>query len=472
MDYIDEYEKQRRVFSSFYDLCKSVEASFEKDWQGAQEWEKEEKLRREKRAIIGYEEDVSYYKERINRWLSEREQMAGIVFPPWYGNIADGIFAELYGLAGLAPWAYDETEEYKSSSSAKLIGDRLYCLIDGKSVLQPQRIGRDRREQLKRALLMATPRERIEKGFHEIYLHNGIRISIFSGEKIKDGQDIMVFRKYVLKELTFEKMAELGTIPAGSVELFKSMVKVGYNVLFCGQVRAGKTAFLQCWQRYEDKSLEGLVVATDPETPWHRLMPDAPLMQIIADGSELQSVSKALLRGDNDYVLLEEMRDAYAYRLALDITSTGTLRSKATIHAGDALDVPFKMASAIIAEFGGDYKGILMQIFKNWHYIFEFCQEAENRGIKRLKRISELRYDVQKDMVSIHTICQYDKTDNRWRWKYHMGEDKRSMGSLVPEEFKKMDRTIKNLEQKYPLMENTVIYPRYYKSDGEEKNVR
>ena len=46
------------------------------------------------------------------------------------------------------------------------------------------------------------------------------------------------------------------------------------------------------------------------------------------------------------------------------------------------------------------------------------------------------------------------------------------MGILLPEELKKMERLIKNFEYKYPLMENTVIYPRYYKSDGEDKNVR
>ena len=470
--HMNEYERQRQVFADFHDVCKSIEASFEKEWHGAQEWEKEDKLRREKRAIIGYEEDVAFYKDKIKLWLSTRDDVGSIVFPPWYTNLTEAIFAELYGLAGLAPWVYDETDEYRNSSSAKLVGDRLYCLIDGKSILQPQRIGKDRREQLKRALLMATPSERIEKGFHEIYLHNGIRISIFSGERTKEGQDVMVFRKYILRELTFEKMAELGTIPSYSVELFEIMVKLGYNVLFCGQVRAGKTAFLQCWQRYEDRSLEGLAIATDPETPWHELMPDTPLMQIIADGRELQYISKALLRGDNDYVLLEEMRDAYAYKLALDITSTGTNRSKATIHAGDVLDVPFKMASAIVAEFGGDYKGLLMQIFKNWHYVFEFCQDTENRGVKKLKGISELRYDVEKDAVSIHRICVYDKEDNKWRWKYHMGEDKRNMGILLPEELKKMERLIKNFEYKYPLMENTVIYPRYYKSDGEDKNVR
>ena len=61
-----------------------------------------------------------------------------------------------------------------------------------------------------------------------------------------------------MRELTFEMMAELGTIPSDAVELFKVMVKIGFNVLFTGQVRSGKTTFMQVWQRYEDISMEGM----------------------------------------------------------------------------------------------------------------------------------------------------------------------------------------------------------------------
>jgi pilus assembly protein CpaF len=358
------------------------------------------------------------------------------------------------------------------SSSAKLIGDRLYCLIDGKSVLQPQRISDTRREQLKRALLLATPKERLEKGFHEVYLKNGIRITIYSGDKTKKGQDIMVFRKYVLRELTFEKMASLGTIPSEAVELFKTMVKIGFNVIFSGQVRAGKTSFMQTWQRYEDKRLEGMAIATDPETPWHILMPDAPIMQIVADGKELEEISKSLLRGDNDYLLLEEMRDADAFRLAVDITSVGTKRSKATIHSGNPQDIPYKMATAIVSKYGGSFNGIISQIFRNFNYVFEFYQDPENRGIKRLKSISEYEYDPEKDRVAIYQICKYNPLEQRWLWKCHIGEDKKEVGNLYPEEFKKMNKMLEVLEKRNPNTSHTVIYPRYYKGSGEERDVR
>lgn len=463
---------QYSTFAGFYELCSETETIFENRWKQADEISRRLGLEREKRAILGWEEDMEYYRSQIRDILDDMPESRAVQCPPWYKSLADGIFAELYGLAGLEPWIYNEKEEYIYSSSAKLIGERIYCLIGGVSVLQPQCISARRREQLKRALLMAYPRERVEKGFHEVYLHNGIRITIYSGERTKEGQEVMVFRKYIVRELTFEKLASLGTIPADACELFKTMVKIGFNVIFMGQVRAGKTVFLQTWQRYEDKGMEGLAISTDPETPWHEIMPEAPIMQIVADGEDLQAVSKSMLRGDNDYILLEEMRDADAFRLAIDITSAGTLRTKATIHGGNAQEIPYKMAAAVAAKFGGSLRAMIAQIYSNFNYVFELCQAPWDRSKKILKTISEYRYDAHTDTVSVHDICRYDHQENRWRWKHDIGEDKREMGKLQPDEFKKMDKMLRMLADRNPITENTVIYPRYYGNGGEDRDVR
>ena len=228
---------------TFEEACRRTEAAFEREWKGTDEIARMERLELEKRAIMGWEDAAEQYRNRIAEIIKE-ESLESAEVPPWYCSLEDGIFHELYGLAGLAPWAYDQTEEYRRSSSAKIIGDRLYCLIDGVSTLQPQKIGDRRREQLKRALLLATPRERIESGFHEVYLRNGIRITIYSGERTKEGQDVMVFRKYIMQELTFGELVRLETIPEEAVPLFEVMIRLGFNVVFAGPVRSGKTTFM------------------------------------------------------------------------------------------------------------------------------------------------------------------------------------------------------------------------------------
>lgn len=415
--YLSKLSKEKESNDSikdFANVLKIVEDALDVEWQSASDEGKNIKIEQEKRAIMGYQEEMEFYKEKIKGILGEH-RLNDSDYPRWFPNLVEAVFAELYGLSGLAPWAYDMEEKYRKSSSAKLIGDRLYCLIDGVSTLQPQRIGRRRREQLKRTLLLASPKERLEYGFHEVYLRNGIRITIYSGDRTKDDQDIMVFRKYVLENADFDSLARLGTIPFDAIEVFKIMVKIGFNVLFCGQVRSGKTTFLQVWQSYEDEKLEGVALATDPETPWHKIMPNAPIMQIIADGKQLATITKSLLRGDNDYVLLEEMRDAAAFKLGLDIVSMGTRRCKATVHDNTALNVPFKMAREICDKYGGDINRTALEISSYYDYGFELCQDPSDKSKKILKGIVEFSPN-ESDLSVGKYICNYDFVNKRWIW--------------------------------------------------------
>lgn len=446
---------------NFDEACECIKACLDVRWKGLDDVTKMEMLEREKAAILGSRTQMEFYKGEIDAIILQ-QNLQNTMPPPWYKSLTDGVFSELYGLAGLSPWVYDETEEYKNSSSAKLIGDRLYCLIDGKSVLQPQRIGAERRRQLRRALLMSRPRERMEQGFHELYLANGIRVTIYSGERTKPNQDIMVFRKYLLKSLNFEMLAELGTIPLEACGLFKAMVAVGFNVLFAGTVRSGKTTFLQVWQSYEEPDKEGLAISTDPETPWDELMPQVPIMQLVADGEDLDIISKSLLRGDNDYVILEEMRDARSFRLAMEIAGVGAGRCKATVHSADIPNLPYKLASKIRSAYGGDEQSLILQVFCSFHYIFEFAQEETNCAEKKLKAIYELCYDVETDCVSMHNICLHDGRTGAWRWDFHIGKDKERLLALWHEEAEIMRKELRKLSERYPMTAEKVIYPRYY----------
>lgn len=447
----------------FLQICEIVRQSFDKEWRETDELAKKRKLDREKRAMMGYEEEMRFYKEKIKLILADRNLLQRW-HPEWYPNLTEGVFAELYGLAGLAPWAYDMTEYYSKSSSAKLIGDRLYCLIDGKVQLQPQRISKRRREQLKRTLLMATPHERLEYGFHEVYLRNGIRITIYSGSRTKPEQEVMVFRKYVLEQLDFDSLVEKQTIPADAVPLFLSMIDAGVNILFAGQVRSGKTTFLQIWQKHERIDLEGLALATDAETPWHKIMPDAPLMQLIADGKDLERMTKSLLRGDNDYLLMEEMRDGTAFRMALDMTSTGTNRCKATIHERDGINIPYRMATKIRETYGGDEQQIIAQVFQNFDYVIELCQDPVDKSKKVMKGILEYGYDWKKNQVYCRRVCSYDFQQCNWRWN--------KKGGLVklkkyPEAALQLERVHVIFKQLGELqgMEDEVVYPAYYEGN-------
>ena len=413
----------------------------------------ERQLTREKGAIIGRDEDVIYFKNMISE-IVKRENLSSATIPEYYPNLIDAIFHENWGLSGIAPWVFNHKGQYSESSSAKIIGDRIYFLQNGKEVLQKQRISQKRRSQLKKALLLDYPKERLEYGFHEVYLSNGIRVTIYSGDRTKHGQEVIVFRKYIVDELSFEDQADRRTIPHELVGVLKRMCKIGFNVLFSGQVRSGKTTFLICWQGYEDETLEGVAVSTDPEIPWHKIMPDAPIMQLVADGEELKELTKSLMRGDNDYIILEEMRDAAAYRLALEATATGTKRSKATIHSGDATNIPYKMASSVFEKYGGDLEALKHSVYSSFDFIFEFIQMPEDRSKKKLKAISETWFDPRDGKGRMKKICEYDFHLKDWRYSE---VNREHLLNKFPESKDEVEQVIKEfslLQRKKPMEED------------------
>ena len=277
--YLDDYlksnmavEEQRSL--DFQKLCQRVGHEFLREWEEGRE-NLDSALRIQKKAIIGYENEVSYFKSRI-RQLIKKYGAENSSFPGWYESLEDGIYHENWGLAGISEWF---SAQFAGSSSAKIIGDRIYFLEEGKMCLKPQTISKERREQMIRAFLLLTPEERLDKEFHEVYMLDGTRVTIFGGGMTKGGQDAIIFRRYIIPNYSFEEQAARGTISEGAIPLFKDMVKLGYNIAFTGAVRTAKTTFLSTWQSYEDRSLEGVLVETDPEIPIHLIMPEAPILQ-------------------------------------------------------------------------------------------------------------------------------------------------------------------------------------------------
>ena len=381
--FLDKYMGENKMEEkdngySFEKLCYKIREDFLREWDEDRR-DLNGVLDLQKKAIIGYENEMAYFKEKINHFVN-LHGLSKTSFPPWYETIADAIYHENWGLAGISQWF---NKAYSESSSAKIIGERIYFMEDGRMRLMPQRISRDRREQLIRAFLLLTPEERLDKEFHEVYLLDGTRITVFGGSMTKQDQDVIILRRYVIPNYTFEEQADRGTIPKAAIPLFRAMVDTGYNVAFIGAVRTAKTTFLSTWQSYEDATLEGVMVETDPEIPLHSLNPNAPVIQLIADNDRLRKISKNLLRSDADYFILAEARDGNALDTAIRIASKGTRRMKITFHCREPENFPYDVAWEIASERGGDLQMIARRVATSFDYVFHFVQ-LKNKNQKRL----------------------------------------------------------------------------------------
>lgn len=77
-DYLNKAlsKEETEEFSSmdqFYTVCQVVESEFNKEWNETDDESKNRKLEREKRAIMGYEEETRFYKEKIKEILRDKK---------------------------------------------------------------------------------------------------------------------------------------------------------------------------------------------------------------------------------------------------------------------------------------------------------------------------------------------------------------------------------------------------------------
>lgn len=404
----------------FPELCEKIMQAFLSDWE--ESGGSRSALEIQKKAIIGYEKETNFFKNRIGE-LIEQFRAQDTPYPAWYGDLTDAVYHENWGLAGLAEWF---GPGFVYSSSAKIIGENIFFLEDGHMALKPQKISKQRKDQLIKAFLLLTPEERMDKAYHEIYLLDGTRVTIFTAPMAKAGQEAVIFRRYVVPALSFEEQAKRGTVPAAAIPLFKSMAAIGFNVAFVGAVRTAKTTFLSTWQALEDPTLEGVMVETDPEIPMDSLLPGAPILQLIADGEELRSISKNLLRSDADYFILAEARDGIALDTAVRIASKGTKRMKMTFHTRSPRLFPLEAATEIVKSTGGDLGLTMQKVAGSFDYIFHFIQLADKRR-KRLKGIYEMNVD-EAGSISVEPICEYDPIEDSWSFRCSVGPSQEEYG--------------------------------------------
>ncbi len=446
--YVDEYlskeqERGRNAEFSFESLCALVNLEFQKEWED----EKENiygMIAIQKNAIIGYENEVLFFKNKIKKYIKSRKA-ENTKFPKWYESLEDGIYQENWGLASVAEWF---SEKYKNSSSCKIIGERIYFQENGRLVLKPQKISKERREQLVRAFLLLSPEERMDKNFHEIYGRDGTRITIFRGEATKENQDVIVFRRYIIPRYTLEEQANRKTIPREAIPFFEAMVKIGYNFAITGAMKSGKTSFLATLQSLENPELEGLMLETDPEISLHKLMPEAPVVQLLAREDTIQDTVRHLLRSDADYLIMAEARDGLALDTALRISSKGTGRTKITFHEKDPKNFPYDVASEIVSYRGGNHEAIAKKTADSFDYIIHFIQ-LKNKDQKRLKSIHEMKWDRESDEISIKELCRYDVQNDCWKWTDIISEEKKRFGEDSDREaFMQFQANLKMLSEK------------------------
>jgi pilus assembly protein CpaF len=186
-------------------------------------------------------------------------------------------------------------------------------------------------------------------------------------------------------------------------------------------------------------------VETDPEIPLHKLMPEAPVVQLLADQEKLKNISKNLLRSDADYFVLAEARDGIALDTAVRMARKGTRRMKITFHTRDPMSFAYDIAVEITRAMGGEIEETARRVAGSFDYVFHFVQ-LKKKNQKRLRGIYELSLCPEKQEVRMSEICSYRYGEDGWAWRFHIGEDKRAAGmDEDAEAFEAFERSLRRL---------------------------
>lgn len=446
-DYKRKKDKVKEVdLKDFHELCDEVEKEFYREWDDSEN-DAKALLDLQKNAIIGLEKEVKFFKRKIACYI-EKNEFERVSFPGYYNSLEDAIYHENWGMAGIAEWF---SKKNLQSSSCKVIGEKIYFQEGGKLVLKPQKIERARREQLIRALLLATPNERVDRDFHEVYMADGTRITIFKGNMVKKNQEVIVFRRYIIEQYSFEEQAARNTIPKEAIGLLENMVKLGYSIAATGAMKTGKTSFLATYQAYEDDSLEGVMLETDPEISLHKLMPKAPIIQLLAKDDRLTSITRQILRSDADYLIMAEARDGISLDTVLRLAAKGTRRLKITFHSRNPFNFPYDVASEVAISLGMNMDLTAKRVAQGFDYIFHFVQ-LKDKSQKRLKGIYEITYSAVKNQILITQICLFDEKKCEWRWRDYISKDKILTGREEDDKaFYEFERQLKSLNANNPM---------------------
>lgn len=401
----------------------------------------------QRNALMGKPDAVRYFTGMVNKYLHEHVH-EGVEYPSCHTSLVEAVYHEVWGYSVLASWFVD-----KECQSAKVIGERVYYLINGRQKMQNFTIPKERREQLINALLLNTPQKTRNTPYVEMNLLTGERITLFNRNVTAQGQDVIVLRKYTVQRYTWEEMAKRGTVDPASLPLMKSFCTVGFNVLFTGPVRSGKTTMLETWQAYEDATLEGVSIEATDEIKFHRLMPGSPIMSLLSNEEDISDVIRPVLRSDADYLVLAEARTGAEFDLMIRLANKGTNRCKTTMHSTHVRELVYDIADEVLTvRPNAKYETLLFKVASAYHYVVQLASEYNDKAQKRLMGIYEICPDRQNNTISMWKICAYDTASGTWKWSFHVGEDKRELARTenYPDFLTFLDE-LKKMEGRSPL---------------------
>lgn len=429
---------REKIEEKFKSLCQKVKSQMDVNNtltnEGSTEW-----LERVHKAVIGDKSEMAYFINKINEVL-HGSNLTVSEFPYFYDSLAEAIFHQVWGVSILQKW-----EKYPESEAAAIRGTELWIDIDGEFVLQDERFeSEDVVEHIKRTFTIRSSDSIINKETPELEIEreDGSRITMI--QKPRSRENYIMFRRFVVKEVSLEKQAELDTIHNNDIEIFEALSRTMPNMIIAGRVRSAKSTFLKTLVNERDPKYVIAVMEKHFELQLSKQMPNL-IFEIQAKEGDLHNAVPRLLRMEHDFIIVGEIRslETEAYLQACERGERGAF---STYHLTDVTSVVPQITRHLLDEFPNRvFENELERVARNLDIVITMTAERDRRK-KRVLSVTEVIWNEEKKQAETHDLIRYSQSTGKYYYSSKISD--RLLLLMAEENLHEAKRLVKLLKER------------------------
>lgn len=413
-------------------------------------------------AVRGKTYAVNLIKKILEDFIIEKNYR-DVQFPPYYKSLIDALFEEEFGWGPLSAFKYETDCE-----AAQVLGTDIkfkrtwgWELQDFKFKNLEQVFELAKRFSIadSRHVLNPVTKPELETSTGEDA--DNIRVSIMIPERMHD-EPVITLRRKKVKTHTFEKVAELNTIPYEAVPLLKLFTRFWLTGVVAGPPGTAKSTILQTmlnhmlYETWNGKKIperyNTIYAESNPEFNVRKIHPKANILHLIGSGEEFEKViMSSILRHDITRIVLGEIRE-HEVGLFKGASLRGIRAVLGTLHDLDPEDVPRILTDLYLQYYPNNNTNpeIIYETFiKTVHYSISMDEVLINGTLEK-KVVGIQFYDIDENKeVKIYKIMDYDYNNDTWTFSSKIPERiARIMSKYHSKEFEEFTHLLKKLEVK------------------------
>lgn len=402
----DEKKKENNTIESISNKVKEYfKDIYSDDKTNSSEATKRQEL--EHRAVLGDKDAELILVQDIETYLRENN-LLGIKYPTFYNSLAEAIFHEIYRFGVVHKWA-----SFPESASAKIQGKEIWFKIKGEFVKQKEEFKNEEFVyEIIRALEMANPGLKVNASNPqaEVEMKDGTRVTIIRPPRAL--KPTIVFRRFIVRNFSFLEQANRGTIAHEDINFFDNLAKLYLNTIIAGHVESGKSTMLKTFYGAREPEKVAVLVESSPETYLKRDFPDRLVHDFYSLDTSVETIFRAILRVDHDYMIVQEVRGVEAEG-AIAATQRGRSGLLMTYHITDPANTATQLAQHITDEFPNRREANeIRRISSQLDIGITMSNFPGNE--KRVTSIYEICYDSKEDRAWINYLMRYKPDTDSW----------------------------------------------------------